>query len=91
VAMKPNHSWNMLFRQSPMPSELIPASFPVPRRLGNMAVVGPAEILDRGATFLASGHSHGVGLTSFFRVPRTELIDSTFPVKSDLPIAAGII
>jgi hypothetical protein len=56
-----------------------------------MAVVGPAEILDRGATFLASGHSDGAGLASFFRVPGTELIDSTFPVESDLPIAAGII
>jgi hypothetical protein len=29
--------------------------------------------------------------TSFFRVPRTELIDSTFPVDSDRLIAAGII
>jgi hypothetical protein len=33
----------------------------------------------------------GAGLTTFFRVPRTELIDSTFPVDSDLPIAVGII
>jgi hypothetical protein len=33
----------------------------------------------------------GAGLTSYFRVPGTELIDSTFPVESHLLIAAGII
>jgi hypothetical protein len=33
----------------------------------------------------------GGGLTSFFRVPETELTDSTFPVDSDRLIAAGII
>jgi hypothetical protein len=56
-----------------------------------MAVVGTAEILDRGATFLASGHSNGAGLTNFLGVPGTELTDSTLLMESHLLIAAGII
>ena len=56
-----------------------------------MAVVGATEMPDRGATFLASGHSDGAGLASFFRVPGTELTDSTFLVESHLLIAAEII
>jgi hypothetical protein len=56
-----------------------------------MVVVGPAEILDRVATFLAAGHSEWRWADEVFRVPRTELTDSTFPVESHLLIVAGII
>jgi hypothetical protein len=56
-----------------------------------MAVVGPAEIWTASPLSWRLVIRSGARLTTYFRVPRPELTDSTFPMESDLPIAAGII